>query len=943
MITTQTLHYQIINHGEAQKLRGLGLLLSGAFDTGFFAYNTANLTISIGGSVQAVWMLALKPTALDGFQNPCLAAYDQDPIDVGPGVAVDLQVTLPPGAVVDSPDGYNSSLLGRTRALNGAQMSETDLPVVWEANFDRSSNEFQPTSSLEIVSSTGGGGRQLRPELLPGFTDAGENDTLVKKNGRPTWSKGSDSGSGIRQFAAMNLMYGFGLEDGRLVYLKQRDSSALGGGLFVWKAGSTATPDGGGIVAPVDGADGRFFRQSHLLGHFTPEDFGALGDNQSDDYSAFMALAAAVNRNRGGQVQMRKDAQYYYGQYIDWKRTDGGPSDEWRDAPIFRLFGSLRVDLNGSTINGYRGGYRPPNRKMFTDSVGTEWWDSSVSAPSGLIFAYGENLEVRDGYLDGQARTWTRWGEGPEEIRASDGYPLRAKHLNETYCCGLQIWSCNNFNIVNVTAKDWLTDGFVVIHSEVYQADGVTPVTNATRLIPHNGHMLNCVSKNNRRQGLSVVAARRFTAINCDFSETGFASFDQGSMTGTLDAYGWHEPGCGIDVEPSTYPTYSLDPNWRTPEMTGDVMFLNCALNHNINGPMSALYSVKVDGGITLLGCTLDARGEAFPDAWIAAACGVVFEACKFWTPKNGFLWLDTGKDIIPENRYSRVLNSRINVTSLLGFFEASRPVDVEVRGNKIILPPTPNPDAPPIYFQDRAVKPPAYAIGSSQMVKFTDNHITVPYALGLRDMANGDVVAQFEGCGQVHGNTWELVGPRPAGLGAYWNLAVLYSTALGGTLGKRFDTKPQGERFIVPAGAPLSDFTQDTPTGFKSLALYTYADPTTSYIPFGQSGATPKGDTTLVSAMIGETAINLTSMEIHGGDVLQPGATLKVLIKRNGTVLASATWATGQFNPGTLTGFPAKMFKGDQLNIVIQHGGTATTYEMGDLVGVVYYQVIIP
>lgn len=768
-----------------------------------------------------------------------------------------------------------------------------------------------------------------------------------------------------------------GLTDGQKVsLLEYAAGTGLGGGSFIWQEGSTADPDSGGIFAASDSSAGRFIRVAHLLGAYTPEDFGAVGDNSHDDLPAWLALAEAVTKRRGGSVTCRHAAHYYYGQYIDWSRSDGGLTDEWKDAPIFRLFDGLVINLNGATIQTYRGGQRTPHSKLFTDGTNVEVWDSTQSAPSGLVFSYGKNLQVFNGNLLGSADTWSQWRVAATGTRtgAYPDYPIDGKHLNETYSCGLQVWSCENYQISNITAKHWMTDGFVIIHSEVYGPNGAPErVTNATRLIPRNGTLTNCTAKNNRRQGLSVVAARRLMAINCDFSETGFAYFNatdqpvtipvpatgmidsigravagngDGTVTvaphsGILDGFGWHEPGCGIDVEPSTYPTYAPDPNWRVPEMTGDVVFFNCSVSHNINGPMAAIYSVKVDGGVLLQNSRLDSRGEQYPDAWVAAACGVTFENCTIILPKNGFLWQDHGADRIQDNLFSKVINSRVYVTSLLGYRNAAKPIDVELRDNKIYLPEALIPDDFPISFIDRDNVAKTYGIGKSAGVKFTGNHVMVPYSLGLSDLANGAVIAAFEGCGQVSGNIWELTGQRPSNLGQYWNLAVMYSTALGGTNGKLYDTKPASERFIVPNGAPITDFTQDTPSGFKSLPLYNYEEPQSSYIPFGLGGQVPAGDTTVLTAMIGEGAINAKSLLLHGDGNLQPGLTLSVTFKRNGTQFAKATFATGDFNPSTVTGLPAKLYQGDALSIVVSYGGTATTYDMTNLVGMLSYDIL--
>ena len=105
-----------------------------------------------------------------------------------------------------------------------------------------------------------------------------------------------------RQFAANQLMAG-DLKEGQSILLVERTpGTGLGGGELIWFPNSTAEPDGGGIFPAADKPTGRFHRASHLLRVFTPEDFGAVGDDVHNDYPAFIALGKAVTKARGGTV-----------------------------------------------------------------------------------------------------------------------------------------------------------------------------------------------------------------------------------------------------------------------------------------------------------------------------------------------------------------------------------------------------------------------------------------------------------------------------------------------------------------------------------------------------------------------------------------------------------------------------------------------------------------
>lgn len=76
------------------------------------------------------------------------------------------------------------------------------------------------------------------------------------------------------------------LSDGDVVQLSgYLEPGDRGGGLFVWNNSSTATADGGYIVALSGGGTGRFIRVRQE--EFRPEMFGCVGDGDADDTEAF--------------------------------------------------------------------------------------------------------------------------------------------------------------------------------------------------------------------------------------------------------------------------------------------------------------------------------------------------------------------------------------------------------------------------------------------------------------------------------------------------------------------------------------------------------------------------------------------------------------------------------------------------------------------------------
>lgn len=740
------------------------------------------------------------------------------------------------------------------------------------------------------------------------------------------------------QQSAVNQLLAGDLKEGQSILLVERTpGTGLGGGELIWFPNSTAEPDGGGIFPVADKPTGRFHRASHLLKAFTPEDFGAIGDDVHNDYPAFIALGKAVTKARGGTVTCRKDAKYYYGEYIDINRPEGQPNDPWRDIPRFWGFDGLVFDLNGATISSYRGGHRTMGNKLFTGAENIEWWDSPIDNVSGLTFAYGRGLQLRGGggKLDGQARTWTRWSIPPVSYRA-DGYPQGGAHLNEPYHQGVNIWGVDGYTITDLDVTDFMTDGLFIGHSEVYGPSGPPErVTNATRILAHNGLLISVDSYGNRRQGMSPIGARQLTAINCKFRDTGHTGqIDSSTGRYIEDAYGWHEPGAGVDIEPSTWPTND-NVNYRVPETTGDISFINCQLTNNMNGPFVCTYSAKIHGNIILSGCTLDGRHDWFPDSYIIMAAGVTMRDCDIYLPPNGFLWQDHDTHKTEANLKAVLDGNRIFITREFGYHNAAKPIPLSIRNNRITYPNNPLPAGyTSVYFLDRGPNG-AMGIGGMNNVELTDNHFMVPYT-HLNDKNYGDAVALLEGNMKISGNTWELVGTRPNDLGQYVTWQIQYHTDLGGG-NKRFDNRPSGERYISGIGASADgDWLVSTPAGYRAKAAYTYAELQTTYLPFGLAGEIPKGATDLVMGMV-RGQFRVTDIVANWGDGFQPGVTAKIEVFVDNVLKASAQWATGEDFVKTKTGLPFTLgvdASNQSVRVRLTYTGTATTYEMSNLSG---------
>lgn len=90
-----------------------------------------------------------------------------------------------------------------------------------------------------------------------------------------------------------------GAPDGSLIYFKGRDTVGDGmGGMFRYSASSTATANGGTVIAPAGG--GRVLREDIRV--VTPQMFGGAADGATDCYAAIQAAVDYLSSIGGGTV-----------------------------------------------------------------------------------------------------------------------------------------------------------------------------------------------------------------------------------------------------------------------------------------------------------------------------------------------------------------------------------------------------------------------------------------------------------------------------------------------------------------------------------------------------------------------------------------------------------------------------------------------------------------
>ena len=260
----------------------------------------------------------------------------------------------------------------------------------------------------------------------------------------------------------------------------------------------------------------------------SPEAFGAIGDGVSDDYDAFVRMAAAVNGARGGTVTLRPGATYYLGRYV----TDANRVTDL----TFQNCSGLVVEGNGAAI-AVKGDF----------SRGTR----TTRSLCGLRLENCVNVVVRNLQLIGNVQL----------TRRSAGIAEAPSH-------GLLFGGCSDVMIDGVTARHFECDGLYIRYST--NTDLLGRHTASRRFQVRNSRFLF-----NARQGLSVIQLRDATFDNCDFGFSGYINEEGGQ-----GVYGWHAPGASVDVEPNA----TAGSGRMVDVITGNLRFSNCKMRGSYGG-----------------------------------------------------------------------------------------------------------------------------------------------------------------------------------------------------------------------------------------------------------------------------------------------------------------------------------------------------------------------
>ncbi|WP_156372896.1 hypothetical protein [Deinococcus sp. Leaf326] len=620
------------------------------------------------------------------------------------------------------------------------------------------------------------------------------------------------SETGFITFPSVAALSAAGLKNGQYAYLSSYYAGgSAGGGLLRWDAASTAAPDSGSVFKVPGKEAGRFIRLAHLEGVYSPEDFGAVGDGTTNDYPAWVALAAAASNRDGVTLNLGKRAVYHWDQYrILGGFEPQGVQPNGIKNPRFINIDGLHINGNSSTILIKGDFNRRGMRFAFAYDLGPikmEWWDSPDDQLS-LEFVHINNTTGGNFTVLGQA----------DKMSSSAGSKLpngATMYVGEGYGNGINLYHVTNLHWSNTATIQNQTDGLYV--SGIESTLGLAEyATNQYQPSSQDLHFTNHTSRFNRRQGASLVHFRGCYFYGGDLSYTGYVGTERDG-TPIEDALSFLRPAAGVDVEPF-FKNHDPAPH-RGDVDFGVAHFIGTKFINNYIGAIANAYAKKVDD-VLYDGCFIDMRHTQHPDAWIGVnSKGSRIVNSVIHLNRNGFLFYDYDGDQekFPDGRYAQkgvnsvISNNEIYLQRSLGYKDILRNPTVTFDNNRVFLPETEATQFdPPIYLTDTRDNygDKTYLYGNNSNFRFTNNRIVIPYEFFSQTYSGGGYaqqVAVLSGLGAVHGNSWEVSGKKPA----IWNNDSCFSVqyqSLNAEGKYIFITQPQIEHFPSDGAVRVHD-----------------------------------------------------------------------------------------------------------------------------------------
>lgn len=248
------------------------------------------------------------------------------------------------------------------------------------------------------------------------------------------------------------------------------------------------------------------------LKNFTPEEFGAVGDGETNDTDAFARMSAAVSEIGGGTIILSKRT------YIVGAQTPNSYPYSFAPAPIMKFegcSGNLTILGNGARLrcaDGLRYGTFDPITGAPTQHQMPYTQPGELATPyEGMIWIERctGKVEIRDLELDGNSQGLVIGGPFGDT-----GYQLPATGIY----------------LKNNTGGEHVSGVYTHHHGQ----DGIYVSSTLDR--DKGTFIENLVSEYNARQGCSVGGGAHYAFVDSKFNHTGRAGL-------------FSDPGAGVDIE----------------------------------------------------------------------------------------------------------------------------------------------------------------------------------------------------------------------------------------------------------------------------------------------------------------------------------------------------------------------------------------------------------
>lgn len=378
---------------------------------------------------------------------------------------------------------------------------------------------------------------------------------------------------------------------------------------------------------------------------FNVKDYGAKGDNKTNDYAAIMKAYDAVNAKGKGEIYFPKGTYY----------IDEFNSDEKRVPDmVLQNLSYLAIRGDAGSIISVKGDFHRPVTKITPTK---KYKKSDTYAICPIYIKNSTNVTIENIEIRGNVQSTTR----DSDVTESGGRLLSFESSTKV--------KLNNLYIHHA------------------QMDGIGFISS--KKVPNSDFLIqNVIVSNCARQGSTIGSLINARFENCVFKNTGI----------TDGAYGAHNPKAGIDIEPNWSESKVLNLTFDKcifennlggalrishPFTTENITFNNCTMTAaESGGKYMIIVSAK---NVVFNNCTIDCKEKNIYPVWNKPNVSGVFLNCYIKSKSSAFIAVnnDLSRNVIIKNCTIEYTGNKVLKT----FFPYLKMNNLVFQDNKIIIP----------------------------------------------------------------------------------------------------------------------------------------------------------------------------------------------------------------------------------------------------------------